>query len=108
MVKLSNKQAINRVLKSSGKVIVEFQAPWCKSCPAMTERLESMEQITPTVLFCKVDADQDGAKEVSEKLGVMSVPSVLCFEGGEEKLRVTSLSQIGEVRGFLNGDSRVI
>ena len=101
MVKLTDSQAINRVLQSSGKVVMEFEAAWCTQCPTMTNRLESIEKSAPAVLFCKVDTGD--TQEAAERFQVMSVPSVICFEGGEEKLRFSSISQIDNLRQFLNG-----
>lgn len=99
MVRLTTDTDIKRVLMSTGKVVIEFVAPWCTTCSSIAPQLEKLEQDNLSVTFCKVDVAE--AKPLAESFEILSVPTILCFERGTEELRVASLSAMKQVRQFL-------
>ena len=68
------------VLGSSRPVIVDFWAPWCKPCEAIAPHLEAIaaERALPLV---KVDVDAQPG--IASRYGVLSLPTVVLFVGGE-------------------------
>lgn len=101
MVSLSI-ESFEKIVQNPGKVVVEFYSPQCTQCPAMERRLEDMEKKFPSsAVFCKINTMT--VPEVVSSVGVMSVPSVLIYEDGEEKFRICSLGQVAKVLDFIRG-----
>jgi thioredoxin 1 len=74
------------VLKAPGKILVDFWAEWCGPCRAIGPVLEEMADEYPGVRFLKLNVDESPV--VAQNYGVMSIPTVLAFEGGEVKSRI--------------------
>jgi thioredoxin len=75
------------VLQAERPVVVDFWAPWCKWCDPVTRLLEgfSGEQGVKAD-FVKVNADVSYV--TASRYEVLSLPTAILFEGGEERARV--------------------
>jgi thioredoxin 1 len=86
MIEVTDATFEDEVLRADGPVLVDFWAPWCKPCDAIEPHLEAIAADTGAKLV-RVDVDtQLGAPS---RYGVLSLPTVLLFSGGE--LRETVL-----------------
>jgi thioredoxin len=75
------------VLASPVPVIVDFWAPWCKPCDAIEPHLRELaETWAERVRLVKVNIDEEAG--LSGRYGVLSLPTVILFAGGQPKATV--------------------
>jgi thioredoxin 1 len=73
------------VLRAQGPVLVEFGAPWCKPCEAIEPILEALAAEHGLTLV-RIDIDEQLG--VPSRYDVLSLPTVILFEGGEPRSTV--------------------
>ena len=71
------------VLRADKPVVVDFWAPWCGPCKAIEPALDELAGVTDRVEFVKLDIDAN--PETASRFGVLSLPTVILFEGGEPR-----------------------
>ncbi len=74
------------VLRAPHPVVVDFTAPWCGPCKAIEPALEELAAAAPGVEFVKLDIDAN--PQTADRFGVLSLPTVTLFEGGEPRQSV--------------------
>jgi thioredoxin 1 len=75
------------VLASPVPVIVDFWAPWCKPCEAIEPHLRSLAaEWGERARLVRIDVDEEPG--IASRYGVLSLPTVILFVGGEPKATV--------------------
>jgi thioredoxin 1 len=75
------------VLEADAPVLVDFWAEWCVPCHMVSPVVEEIGVEKAELLrIAKLNIDDN--PEVTRKYGVMSIPSLILFVGGEEVARV--------------------
>jgi len=91
------------VIKTPGKVLVDFWAEWCSPCRMIGPVLEELAGDYPAVKFVKLNVDE--APAVAQQFAVMNIPTILTFEGGEVQQRIVGampkLKLVEELGAFL-------
>jgi thioredoxin len=68
------------VLRSGKPVVVDFWAPWCGPCKAVHPILEQLAGETEKVEFVRLDIDANPVN--ASRYDVLSIPTVILFDGG--------------------------
>jgi thioredoxin 1 len=72
----------DEVLQSDQPVVVDFWAPWCGPCRAIAPILDQMAtEHAGRVKFVKLNVDDN--PETASRYNVLSIPTVMLFDGGD-------------------------
>jgi thioredoxin 1 len=74
------------VLAATGPVVVDFWAPWCKPCDAIEPHLRAIEAGNDGMRLVRMNVDENLA--VPARYGVLALPTVILFAGGEVRATV--------------------
>lgn len=85
------------VLQSEKPVLIDFWATWCGPCRRQAPIVEELAEEGYAV--GKVDVDDQ--PELAQRFGIMSIPTLLVFKGGQEAKRLVGLTPKDELKKLL-------
>ena len=81
---ISSEDFQTKVLDETQPVLVDFFATWCGPCRMLAPTIDEIAaEMEGKAKVYKLDIDQ--SPDIAQKYGVMSVPTLILFEGGEVK-----------------------
>ena len=90
-----------QVLNSDQPVLVDFSAAWCGPCKQLTPIIDELAgEYDGKAKVGKVDVDQSAG--VAGKYNILSVPTVLFFNGGEKVETMVGLHPKGAYKTKLD------
>ncbi len=98
VTKVTLENFAQEVLKSEKPVLVDFYADWCGPCQMMAREIEEFAEETEKVNVCKINVDE--STDLAVTFGVMSIPTVLLFENGQETKRFVGAKEKDQIAEF--------
>ena len=92
----SNEEDFNEIIKN--KVLVDFYADWCGPCKMLAMEIEkAASEIDIDIVKVNVDEEED----IARKYGVMSIPTLILFENGQELKKTIGFMPKDKIKEFI-------
>ena len=100
-ITINAKNFEEEVLKSDLPVVLDFWASWCGPCKMLAPELSKLaEAYEGKIKVGKVNVDDEG--ELAMKFGIMSIPTVMVFKGGEPVKTAIGYRPMSELEKLLD------
>jgi thioredoxin 1 len=87
MIKLTDQNFEQEVVKSDVPVLVDFWAEWCGPCKMIAPIVEELaDEYNGKLKVCKLDVDAHGS--IAQQFRILSIPTVIIFKGGKVESQI--------------------
>jgi thioredoxin 1 len=101
VVELTAENWDQEVVKSDKPVLVDFWAPWCGPCRALSPTIDKVaDQFVGRVKVGKLNTED--SPSVAVDYAISGIPQLLIFKGGEQKERVIGIQTEANLVKMIN------
>ena len=105
--KVSDANFESEVLKANGPVVVDFWAEWCGPCRTIAPALDEIAgAMGDKVKIVKLNVDE--SPKTASKYGVMSIPTLMIFKGGEMASRQVGAQPKAKLQQWITAAVRLL
>jgi thioredoxin 1 len=98
---LSEAALDDELLQSKEPILVDFWAPWCGPCRAMSPAVEAAAQkLAGEAKVYKVNVDDNPS--VSPRFSIRGIPTLILFKDGRETNRLVGLSSKEQIEALVS------
>lgn len=80
-------------------VLLDFWANWCTPCKMLAPVLTELSEIRPELLIGKINVEEE--PELASRFRILSIPTLLVFQNGETKKRISGVHTKAEILSLL-------
>ena len=92
----------DELVQSQQPILVDFWAPWCGPCRAMSPAVEAAAQkLAGNAKVYKINVDDN--PEVSPRFNIKGIPTLILFKDGQEANRLVGLSSKEQIEALVKG-----
>lgn len=100
VLKITNQNFEEEVLKSDKPVLVDFYATWCGPCQMMSPIIDEIAQEnTDTLKVGKVNVDEN--QDLAMEYNVMSIPTIIVVKNGKVEKTFVGVRDKKEILGAI-------
>lgn len=93
-------QSLEDFIATDTPALVDFWAEWCKPCHMMAPLLKQVaDELRDRLNVGALDVDAN--EGIREKFGIMGIPTMILFRGGQELTRLVGTRPAGQLRSEL-------
>lgn len=100
VVEITKDNFEHTVLKADKSVLVDFWAEWCGPCQMMGPIVDEVAEERNDIIVGKLNVDTQ--PEIALRYNVMSIPTLILFENGEEAQKSIGLISKEELLELIN------
>ena len=100
VVEITKDNFEHTVLKADKPVLVDFWAEWCGPCQMMGPIVDEVAEERNDIIIGKLNVDTQ--PEIALRYNVMSIPTLILFENGEEAQKSIGLITKEELLELIN------
>ena len=100
VLKITNQNFEEEVLKADKPVLVDFYATWCGPCQMMSPIIDEIaEENTDTLKVGKLNVDEN--QDLAIKYNVMSIPTIIIVKNGKVEKTFVGVTDKNEILGAI-------
>lgn len=101
IIEVTSQNFEEEVLRSEKPVLIDFYATWCGPCKILSPIVEAVAKENENVKFVKIDIDK--TDDIAMQYQVMSIPTLVLIQNGEEKDRIVGIVDENQILDFIEG-----
>ena len=101
MVQIITDTNFSEILETDKPLLIDFWAAWCGPCRILTPTVDEIaEEFGDKIVVAKCNVDD--AEEVSFRLGIRNIPTLLFIKNGQVVYRSLGVISKAEIESKLN------
>ena len=81
VLKITEENFEEEVLKSNQEVVIDFYADWCGPCKMQSPIIDKLAEERQDIKVGKINVDESSS--IAEQYGIMSIPTIMVIKNGE-------------------------